>query len=224
MDKLPADQQAAIAKSSSDRLRQTLLSAGEEEATVSTMDRGALKETVAKQKLQGPAEPSSLERELAVRRPELEFELELRKLEKMERDKDRDRAAEIERFEREKAAEMEKMRLEMEHEFKMKQLEMSRVGSDDGEEVIEGEAGEDGERPVRMRAPRWKETLAGRTKRFDDTVRHVLPTMPTDVGQIPQYFENIEHLFAIYEVPADLRSKLLIPHLSERAKSLIGIR
>jgi len=41
MDKLPADQQAAIAKSSSDRLRHTLLSAGEEEATVSTMDRGA---------------------------------------------------------------------------------------------------------------------------------------------------------------------------------------
>ena len=32
MDKLPADQQAAIAKSSSDRLRQTLLSAVEEEA------------------------------------------------------------------------------------------------------------------------------------------------------------------------------------------------
>jgi len=46
--------------------------------------------------------------------------------------------------------------------------------------------------------------------------------MPTDLGQIPQYFENIEHLFDIYEVPGDLRSKLLIPHLSEWAKSLIG--
>ena len=62
MDKLPADQQATIAKSSCDRLRQTLLSAGEE-ATVSTMDRGALKEAAAKQKLQGPVEPSSLERD-----------------------------------------------------------------------------------------------------------------------------------------------------------------
>ena len=99
---------------------------------------------------------------------------------------------------------------------------MSRAGSDDGEEVIEGEAGEDGERPVRVRAPRWEETLAGRTKWFGDTWRHVLPTKPTDVGHIPQYFETIEHLFDIYEVPADLRSKLLIPHLSERAKSLIG--
>ena len=63
MDKLPVDQQAAIAKSSSDRLRQTLLSAGEEEATVSTMDRGARKVAAAKQKLQVPVEPCSLERE-----------------------------------------------------------------------------------------------------------------------------------------------------------------
>ena len=68
------------------------------------------------------------------------------------------------------------------------------------------EIGEDGERPVRWRAPRWEETLAGRTKRFGDTLRHVLTTMPTDVGQTPQYFETIECLFNIYEVPADLRS------------------
>jgi len=74
MDKLPADQQTAIAKSSSDRLCQTLLSAGEEEATISTTDRGALREAAAKQRLQGPAEPSTLERELAMRRLELEFE------------------------------------------------------------------------------------------------------------------------------------------------------
>ena len=75
--------------------------------------------------------------------------------------------------------------------MKLRQLETSRVGSGDGEEVIEGKAGEDGERPVRARAPRWEETLAGRTKRFGDTLRHVLPTMPMDVGQIPQFFSKI---------------------------------
>jgi len=42
--------------------------------------RGALKEAASKQRLQGPAEPSSLERELALRRLELEFELELKKM------------------------------------------------------------------------------------------------------------------------------------------------
>ena len=39
------------------------------------MDRGALKEAAAKQKLQGPAE-----RESALRRLELEFELEVKKM------------------------------------------------------------------------------------------------------------------------------------------------
>jgi len=117
----------------------------------------------------------------------MKLEYQRLEAERMDRDKDRDRAEEMERSDREKAAEMEKMRLEMEHELKLRQLETSRVGSDDGEEVIEGEAGEDGERPVRVRAPRWEETLAGRTKRFGDTLRHVLPTMPTDVGQIPKF-------------------------------------
>ena len=74
------------------------------------MDRGALKESAAKQRLQGPAEPSSLGRELALRRLELEFVLEVKKMEheRMERDKDRDRAAEMERLDREKVAEMER--------------------------------------------------------------------------------------------------------------------
>jgi len=106
MDKLQADQQAAIAKSSSDRLRQTLLSAGEEEATVSTMDRDALKEAAAKQKLQGPAEPSSLERELAVKRLEMEFELELRKIEKQQEIE----KMKLEKSEREREAEAERQR------------------------------------------------------------------------------------------------------------------
>jgi len=106
MDKLPADQQAAVAKSSSDPLRQTLLSAGEEEATVSTMDRGALKEVAAKQKLPGPVEPSSMERELALRKLELEFELEVRKME------------------RQKECELEMKRLEKQQESE--QLECQR--------------------------------------------------------------------------------------------------
>jgi len=116
---------------------------------------------------------------------------------------------------------LEKANLNPEHEFKMKQLEMSRSGEGDSEGADGEEAGEDCDGPVRMRAPKWEEMLAGRTKRFGDALV-VLPKMPTDVGQIPQHFDNVEHLFDIYGVPADLRYKLLIPHLSEQAKSLIG--
>ena len=98
---------------------------------------------------------------------------------------DREKVAEMERFVREKAAEIENMRLEMEHELKLRQLGTSRVGSDNGEEVVEGEAGEGGERPVRVRGPQWEETLAGQTKRFGKTLQHVVPKMPTDVDQTP---------------------------------------
>jgi len=44
------------------------------------MDRDALKEAAARQKLQVPAEPGALDRELAPRRLELEFDLEVKKL------------------------------------------------------------------------------------------------------------------------------------------------
>ena len=45
---------------------------------------------------------------------------------------------------------MEKAKLELEHEFKVKQLEMSRSGEGDSEGTDAEEAGEDGERPVRV--------------------------------------------------------------------------
>ena len=86
-----------------------------------------------------------------------------------------------------------------------------------------GESGMTGERTVeRGDGPRWEETLAGRTKRYGETLRHVLPKMPTNVGEIPQYFESVENLFGIDDVPNDLWSKLIIAHLSDRAKTLIG--
>ena len=79
----------------------------------------------------------------------------------------------MERLERDKTIEMEmimeKAKLELEHEFKMKQLEMGRSSERGSEGADEEEAGEDGEGPVRVRAPRWEETLAGRTKRFGDS-------------------------------------------------------
>ena len=49
---------------------------------------------------------------------------------------------------------LEKAKLEMEHELKMKQLEMGRANNEDGEGAVEGEAGEDGEGPVRVRGRR----------------------------------------------------------------------
>ena len=47
--------------------------------------------------------------------------------------------------------------------------------------------------------------------------------MPSDATEIPQFFESLEAMFRLFEIPADLRAKLLLPFLSLKAKSLIVI-
>jgi len=45
--------------------------------------------------------------------------------------------------------------------------------------------------------------------------------MPSEISELPQFFDTIEKLYQIYQMPDDLRAKLLIPKLSSRAKSII---
>jgi len=45
--------------------------------------------------------------------------------------------------------------------------------------------------------------------------------MPSEISELPQFFDTIEKLYQIYQVPDDLRAKLLIPKLSSRANSII---
>jgi len=46
--------------------------------------------------------------------------------------------------------------------------------------------------------------------------------MISDATEIPQFFESLEAMFRSFEIPADLRAKLLLPFLSLKAKSLIS--
>ena len=66
-------------------------------------------------------------------------------------------------------------------------------------------------------------SLTARTKRFGDALRHVLPHMPSEHADLPQFFDTVEKLFTIYQVPADVQGKLLIPILSTQAKTIIGL-
>ena len=34
----------------------------------------------------------------------------------------------------------------------------------------------------------WDDSLAGRTKRYRDTLKHVFPQMPTEITELPQFF------------------------------------
>jgi len=53
-------------------------------------------------------------------------------------------------------------------------------------------------------------------------MRHVLPKMPLESAELPQFFETVEKLYAMYEVPAEVQAKILIPLLTAQAKSLVN--
>ena len=42
-------------------------------------------------------------------------------------------------------------------------------------------------------------TLALQTKRFKEMMRHVLPKMPLESAELPQFYETVEKLYAMYE-------------------------
>jgi len=64
--------------------------------------------------------------------------------------------------------------------------------------------------------------LAFQTKKFGKMMRHFLPKMPLESAELPQFFETVEKLYAMYEVPAKVQAKLLIPLLTDQAKSLVN--
>ena len=44
--------------------------------------------------------------------------------------------------------------------------------------------------------------------------------LPSDPAEIPTYFENLENIFETCGVPEDVKPKILLTHLNDRAKSL----
>jgi len=98
-------------------------------------------------------------------------------------------------------------------ELKRIDLEVKSQGGDD-------ESGTTG--PEGTAAIAADHSLTGRTKRSGDALRHVLLHMPSEHAELPQFFDTVEKLFTIYQVPADVQGKLLIPILSTQAKTIIG--
>jgi len=53
-------------------------------------------------------------------------------------------------------------------------------------------------------------------------LRQVVNPMPPNASEIPQFFESLEAMFRTFEVLEDLHAKLLLPFLSDMAKSIIS--
>jgi len=61
-----------------------------------------------------------------------------------------------------------------------------------------------------------------RIKRFGDALRYSMVEMSDEPGELPHFFTTIESLYDSFAVPDDIRSKLLLPLVSNRAKLLLS--
>jgi len=50
---------------------------------------------------------------------------------------------------------------------------------------------------------RREETLVAKTKRYGQAVQYALTTMPTEVGDLPSWFNMVENVWSKFEVPVD---------------------
>ena len=185
------------------------------------------------------------ELELEARRAELEAEE--RRAEREEKRAERDEKK-AEREERRRVLELEEKKAARDAETRRRQLELEVAEKRADREAEENrvrmqfeQAKLDHElRMLEMRArptqlgegeggygltpsePRGEGNLALQTKRFGEMMRHVLPKMPIESAELPQFFETVEKLYAMYDVPEVVQAKLLIPLLTAQAKSLVN--
>jgi len=66
------------------------------------------------------------------------------------------------------------------------------------------------------------DSLVNRNKRYGDVMKSVLSKMDPDPKNLPSYWQLVENLWEVYEVPEDIQAKLIIPQLTNRARNLIA--
>ena len=204
MDQLDPEQQESLRKFSTERLRSKLVKADYDEEMVFAMERSALLELMAQHLLRSEAavgndpvtaDPAGVRlREIDLRERELRL-----------------REAEFRASNEQRVAELELRRAEI-------RLQEQRMAED-----IEWRHGE--ARRLRIRDEQMAEresSLPALTKKYGDIMKHVLPRMPTDPGELMTFWDTCENLWSVYEVPEILRAKLLLPLLNPKAKSLVS--
>ena len=208
MEKLSAAEQAELKKYATERLVCRVMKAGMTEETVMTMDRTGLLNYVAELKMNpvgATAEvikPTAVwEQELELRRSELRAKEEERKLE-MEFRKAELKLREDEMKSREddarKQQEFREEEARRQQEFRLAELNHRKQIRDD------------------------EKSLLSQTKKYGMAIKNIFPSMPTESAELPSYLDNVDNLFALYEVPNNLRSHLLLSHLTGKAKSIIS--
>ena len=145
-----------------------------------------------KEARQAEAESRNLEAEAR----KAEADKEARKLEaEASKAEAKARKAETEREIRKAEAERQTRKMELEMEIKRIEVQ-ARIQGGDNESSATGLEG--------TAAVAGDHSLTGRTKKFGDALRHILPHMSSQHAELPQLFDTVETLFMIYQVPADV--------------------
>jgi len=53
-------------------------------------------------------------------------------------------------------------------------------------------------------------------------IKHVLPKMPLESAELPQFFKTVEKLYLMFEVSAKVQAKILILFFTAQAKFLVN--
>ena len=203
MDQLSADEQDNLRKCNSERLRSMAARTGQMgEDDIAAMDRPALLQAAAQDLLSKKELPKDsaiqIDSGRSVQIRDMEIQLELKRID-------------MENKKMEMEIEMERRRMEMDHEFRMAQIDRGRREEGGAERAAEPRIGNVTERV---------ETLADWIKKYGSALKQVVTPMTDDASELPQFFENIESIFSTFEIPNDLRAKLLLPFLSNKARTL----
>lgn len=192
MEKLSQQEQEAVKKMSSDRLRLRLIAAGFDEDAVVQFDRPNLVSTYAELLATGkispfPPTPVAAGYDPEIERQRLAFEQQKWK-------------AEMEMKERqwgeEKQMKARQQQLE-EEQLQLRKLELDREES-------------------------RKDSPAAKGKLFGDAMRASAIRMGPDILDVIPFFKNVENLFQVYDVPRNLQPVLIRPFLNDKAKALMA--
>jgi hypothetical protein len=66
-----------------------------------------------------------------------------------------------------------------------------------------------------------QQTPAAQVKFIGNVLKNCMPRFLNAVAAVSTFFEGVEKLFESFEVPEPLQSKLLLPYLSDKVKSLL---
>src|SRR6218665_2368236 len=78
------------------------------------------------------------------------------------------------------------------------------------------------EREIERLRQAENDSLIAKMKKIGDAMKHVLPRMPNDIMEVPLYFETVENAFRSFEVDRRYWVKLLLPLMTQRARTVIN--